>query len=33
MMWRAVDPQLDEYAALRSTPAPVVVLEPHEQPA
>jgi deazaflavin-dependent oxidoreductase (nitroreductase family) len=32
-MWRAVDPQLDEYAALRSTPAPVVVLEPLEQPA
>ncbi|MGL5849726.1 MAG: nitroreductase family deazaflavin-dependent oxidoreductase [Phycicoccus sp.] len=26
--WREVDPRLDEYAALRTTPAPVVVLSP-----
>ncbi|QBR91744.1 nitroreductase/quinone reductase family protein [Nocardioides euryhalodurans] len=28
--WRAVEPDLDGYAALRSTATPVVVLEPRE---
>jgi F420H(2)-dependent quinone reductase len=28
--WRSVDPQLDAYAALRSTETPVVVLEPRD---
>lgn len=27
-LWRTVEPQLDEYAALRSTPTAVVVLTP-----
>jgi deazaflavin-dependent oxidoreductase (nitroreductase family) len=31
--WREVEPQLDGYAALRSTETPVIVLEPNPSPA
>jgi F420H(2)-dependent quinone reductase len=30
--WRAIQPKLDEYAALRSSPTAVVVLEPRARP-
>ena len=29
-LWGAVDPKLDQYAALRSVETPVVVLEPRD---
>jgi len=32
MCWRAVDPQLDGYAAQRSVETPVIILEPRDEP-